>query len=219
MRKTLAVILSTAVALIWLSYRDLSIRAQTGNGEPLATENGDVNGDGKRDIADAVGLLTWIFEGGPEPVAFACEGECDDPGRRLAGTYLVNGVLPAGEDVKIPFKMLATYTADGAYVYESTFDFGKDVPDAFKGAVRGAWRQTGPREFAGTSLHFAFDADGANFGILKFSETLQFDEDFQSYSLAVTFEVFAPDQDPLGPDGMPFTAGAFSGEGRRILAE
>ncbi|HZN59162.1 MAG TPA: DUF1566 domain-containing protein [Planctomycetota bacterium] len=36
---------------------------------PLAaTANGDTNGDGKRDLADAVSLLNWLFAGGPEPV-------------------------------------------------------------------------------------------------------------------------------------------------------
>ncbi len=39
-----------------------------------ATENGDVNGDGARDLSDAVALLDWLFQGGPEPVAFAQTG-------------------------------------------------------------------------------------------------------------------------------------------------
>ncbi len=36
-----------------------------------ATQNGDVNGDGDLDIADAVYLLLHMFKGGPSPVAFA----------------------------------------------------------------------------------------------------------------------------------------------------
>jgi hypothetical protein len=42
--------------------------------EPTATENGDVNGDGSRDISDAVSLLAWLFQGGPAPVACAQGG-------------------------------------------------------------------------------------------------------------------------------------------------
>lgn len=40
-----------------------------GSGPRFAVQNGDVNGDGNRDIADAVYLLTWKFVGGlPDPV-------------------------------------------------------------------------------------------------------------------------------------------------------
>jgi len=35
---------------------------------PLAAENGDTNGDGARDLSDAVYLLDWLFRGGPRPV-------------------------------------------------------------------------------------------------------------------------------------------------------
>ena len=40
-------------------------------GGAVATQNGDTNGDGGRDIGDAVYLLSWLFQGGAEPVAFA----------------------------------------------------------------------------------------------------------------------------------------------------
>jgi hypothetical protein len=35
--------------------------------------NGDTNGDGQRDIADAVYLLSWLFLGTPAPVEMSCE--------------------------------------------------------------------------------------------------------------------------------------------------
>lgn len=38
---------------------------------PMATENGDCNGDSIRDIGDVIYLVQWLFEGGPEPVAIA----------------------------------------------------------------------------------------------------------------------------------------------------
>jgi hypothetical protein len=44
---------------------------QGGGGGRVATENGDINGDGLRDISDAISLLSWLFQGGPDPVAFA----------------------------------------------------------------------------------------------------------------------------------------------------
>lgn len=40
-------------------------------GGAVAEINGDTNGDGERDISDATYYLRWLFQGGPEPVAFA----------------------------------------------------------------------------------------------------------------------------------------------------
>jgi hypothetical protein len=37
-----------------------------------AVQNGDTNGDGALDVSDAIRLLSWLFSGGREPVAFAC---------------------------------------------------------------------------------------------------------------------------------------------------
>jgi hypothetical protein len=45
------------------------------SGDGIATENGDVNGDGKRDISDAVRLLSWLFLGEDPPVAIG-DGCC-----------------------------------------------------------------------------------------------------------------------------------------------
>ena len=50
-------------------------------GGPVATENGDTNGDGGRDIGDAIYLLQWLFVGGEEPVEIACPA---DQGDRVA---------------------------------------------------------------------------------------------------------------------------------------
>ncbi|MEM7230626.1 MAG: SUMF1/EgtB/PvdO family nonheme iron enzyme [Planctomycetota bacterium] len=43
----------------------------------VATENGDTNGDGARDIGDAVHMLSWLFQGGPQPVPIACADNGD----------------------------------------------------------------------------------------------------------------------------------------------
>ena len=47
-------------------------------GGPVATENGDTNGDGARDITDAIYYLSWLFQGGAEPVAIAQQGGNDE---------------------------------------------------------------------------------------------------------------------------------------------
>ena len=44
----------------------------------VADENGDTNGDGKRDLSDAVHMLNWLFGDGAPPVAFAQGGGSDE---------------------------------------------------------------------------------------------------------------------------------------------
>jgi hypothetical protein len=45
-------------------------------GQGYALDNGDINGDGDRDVCDVVSLLGHIFLGGPDPVPLAyCAGE------------------------------------------------------------------------------------------------------------------------------------------------
>ena len=47
-------------------------------GGAVATENGDTNGDGGRDIGDAIYLLQWLFVGGEEPVEIVCPADQGD---------------------------------------------------------------------------------------------------------------------------------------------
>ncbi len=47
------------------------------NAGPTPSGNGDVNGDGSINLADAVYLLTHVFEGGPAPVAIAQAPTCE----------------------------------------------------------------------------------------------------------------------------------------------
>ena len=70
MRKLLVIALLVNAALLTvITFQEFS--GVEAGGEPVATENGDTNGDGVRDLSDAVALLSWLFQGGPEPVAFA----------------------------------------------------------------------------------------------------------------------------------------------------
>ena len=47
-------------------------------GGAVVTENGDTNGDGGRDIGDAIYLLQWLFVGGEEPVEIVCPADQGD---------------------------------------------------------------------------------------------------------------------------------------------
>ena len=55
-------------------------------GEPCATLNGDSNGDGGRDLSDAVYSLAFSFQGGPDPVGF-----CFQVGPKLPDCATLNG--------------------------------------------------------------------------------------------------------------------------------
>ena len=68
--KNFAFVLSAVVAL----YVVFNLRAGV---MPLATQNGDVNGDGALDISDAVHLLNGLFADGAPPVAIAHTGDFD----------------------------------------------------------------------------------------------------------------------------------------------
>ncbi len=71
-RGILVALLVNGLLLCVVCLKELSV-AQAG-GELVATENGDTNGDGERDIGDAIYLVRWLFRGGPGPVAL----ETDD---------------------------------------------------------------------------------------------------------------------------------------------
>lgn len=59
-----------------LGVATLQLVAIAGQEEaPVASENGDTNGDGVRDMSDAIHMLSWLFNGGPEPVPVACAQE------------------------------------------------------------------------------------------------------------------------------------------------
>lgn len=76
---------TSSLMVLWLGAAVLllglhSLRAVPGDGGGrVASQNGDVNGDGGIDIGDPVYLLSWLFQGGPEPVAVAAGGGCPDP--------------------------------------------------------------------------------------------------------------------------------------------
>lgn len=176
----------------------------------VANRNGDVNGDGKLDLADAVYFLSWLFEGGPEPVALAQEDDVEF-GKMVAGSYL-------GDADGITF--IATLMADGTFIQTDATDFGQGdlLANGFNSPQHGAWTRTGPRETTVTHLQIAYDSNGALTGIVRISATGTWDENFEEGSGTYTFEVFAPDQDPLDPNATPVNAGEGTYTVRRIHA-
>jgi hypothetical protein len=60
-------------ACLLLAVLSLRVHSIGGGAAPLATLNGDMNCDGKRNLTDAISLLQYLFSQGPEPCAIAQE--------------------------------------------------------------------------------------------------------------------------------------------------
>ncbi|MBI4603508.1 MAG: hypothetical protein HY721_16270 [Planctomycetes bacterium] len=75
MRKLITVLISAfAGVVITVAFLGVPVGVRAGGG-PLATRNGDVNCDGRINIADPIFLLQWLFDRGRDPCAFAQEGD------------------------------------------------------------------------------------------------------------------------------------------------
>ena len=70
----LAFLLFLAGILVGRNSLETFVCASSGEAGGIALQNGDTNGDGERDISDAVHLLMWLFGNGAEPVP--CAADC-----------------------------------------------------------------------------------------------------------------------------------------------
>ena len=76
MKRPLLIVLA-AIAILG-GGRCLLLLVASAQETRVATENGDTNGDGKRDLSDAIYLLRWLFLDGTEPVALAGTAGLED---------------------------------------------------------------------------------------------------------------------------------------------
>ena len=106
MRKlTVALLFVIAILLAGRFWQELNSIASAGDNDPLATLlNGDVNGDQVLDMSDAVYLLIHLFNGGPDPVAFADSPEMLDRVSRLEDGLL--GMVEAQDTLEEDFRDL-----------------------------------------------------------------------------------------------------------------
>jgi hypothetical protein len=114
-KKVLAISLAlngAFVVLAVLGWKEFTVHAAGGGGTPKG--NGDVNGDGAIDLSDAVYTLSWLFTGGPAPVAI----ECPPPGSK--GALPATGQTKCYENVggvitEVPCDQAACQGQDGQY--------------------------------------------------------------------------------------------------------
>jgi len=84
-----SLVLGAAVALGWFcgraferafeevpAHADGAVAGEQGQGGGVVSGNGDVNGDGARDLSDAIYLLTFLFQGGDPPKLCPGGGDC-----------------------------------------------------------------------------------------------------------------------------------------------
>jgi len=75
MRTKHAVLAVLVTAFLYVAFVGIPVShrgARGSGGAPVATTNGDVNGDGRIDITDAIYLLGYLFQHGDAPVPVAC---------------------------------------------------------------------------------------------------------------------------------------------------
>ena len=73
MKRTIVVALILKVGFLGIAVEQLT--AQDKGDEPAVIINGDINGDGGRNITDALQLLGWLFGDAPSPVEFKVDGD------------------------------------------------------------------------------------------------------------------------------------------------
>ena len=73
------------------------VQVNAGGTPPHGSQNGDVNGDTRLDLADAIYLVGYFFQGGPEPVAFAHESPALEEGINRTNQLLEEIANPCRE--------------------------------------------------------------------------------------------------------------------------
>jgi hypothetical protein len=96
-----------------LSWKELIAHAGGGGGG-VPVGNGDVNGDGRIDISDAVYTLTWLFAGGPGPVVIECPAAAGK-GLPDTGQTKCYGIVEGQGWTEVPCGEAACQGQDGQY--------------------------------------------------------------------------------------------------------
>ena len=99
---------------------------------PATIKNGDVNGDGSIDLTDVIGLLTYLFIDGPQPVAIVpvvlpaeeprFDHTCQTIRDRQTGLEWTNRPVNTGDRVNVPPGLLPD--ADSYYTIYYLTDYG-----------------------------------------------------------------------------------------------
>lgn len=108
MKRTYFTALSAGV-LFALAFQVLPVGALEGG---RASRNGDVNGDGTRDISDVVFLLSFFFQGGPEPQALELENgglDMEDEAPMFGSVEILANLPTDAQLAPLPAKLQSGY--------------------------------------------------------------------------------------------------------------
>jgi hypothetical protein len=92
-------------------------------------ENGDINGDGRRDISDVIALADFLFLGGPSPVAIVCAGaedcEPEEPPSSFESQHY--GSLDLQRAAVDQYGPLATVVKTGDHLFDWKARVGREL--------------------------------------------------------------------------------------------
>jgi len=198
-------------------------------GDKVAETNGDVNCDGKRNVADAVHLLNWLFLGGPEPCPVACAEQRVSPGGawmmkyRYPGGTVIHGMAITPLDLSGDrFAVEIKHTQCSASVLSSFPDANKQID------LIGEWVRIGPDTFEGTVISHGIREGDESTGwvdqviyIEVASGTMRLIDENTLEALSGTASYFLASQDK-DLDGLPdagerpIACASYPGTGKRI---
>lgn len=135
MNRTTLIALVVQVSVVGIFAKELS--AQGASHAPAVIRNGDIDGDGARNLSDAMRLLDWLFRDGASPVEIAGEGaqagRVEELERRLAEAEATIEALKAKlpREVGNPPVAASSGTGSSVVIHEPGRDYeGADLSAA-----------------------------------------------------------------------------------------
>lgn len=120
----------------------------------------------------------------PSPAAHAAGRDGASKRQVLRGTWTIVYTSTTDEFPPVPGAM--TFTADGGFIATDTGQLANPVATA----AHGAWKATGPRQFAITFVNNAIDETGTFIGNAKLRGTITVDASGTHFSGPARFEAY-----------------------------
>ena len=130
MKRLLAFVLVLSLCLFALSVTSPLVFGGAADGPAVELRNGDANGDGVRELSDAIYLLQWLYRGGEEPVAIVCPADQGDRVAELEAQLAVAGGQLASAEAQLAAAN-AEIAVQAGQIVELEGQDNSDCPDGF----------------------------------------------------------------------------------------